>query len=153
MFGNMSYPFQPKSTAKLRLGDYWAVRRNDGQFGYFAFLYPFSGRTGMITALLNHVGASESLRADRVQIHSVGVTTIRTFMATQSVIQGNVAEKLDLAECEAWREEFQTRSTVWGYALLADLVNTVPNNGASPNGGPAEPLANSGVSGGPPSVS
>ena len=123
----MRYPFQPKSTARLRLGDYWAVRRKDGRFGFFAFLYSFSGRTGMIVALLNDVGVSETLRAKRVAIHSTGVTHVRTFAATRSVILGNLAEKLDLAECEAWREEFRSHSTVWGYQLLAELVNGVPN--------------------------
>jgi hypothetical protein len=123
----MSYPFEPKSTVKLRLGDYWSVPRRDGQFGYFAFLYPFSGRTSMIVALLKEVGASELITAKRVEIQSVGMTIIRTFATTKSKILGNVADKLNLEECEEWRKEFETRSTVWGYALLADLVNGVPN--------------------------
>lgn len=123
----MSYPFQPKSTAKLRLGDYWPVLRSDGQFGYFAFLYTFSGRTGLIAALLKQVGAAETLEAERVTIHSEGITHVRTFGATRSAIQGNIAQKLDLAECEMWRKEFESRSKVWGYQLLSELVNGVPN--------------------------
>lgn len=39
----------------------------------------------------------------------------------------------------------------WFLDWLRQLSSTEP--GAAPNGGPAEPLGNSGVSGGPPSVS
>ena len=123
----MKYPFEPKSTVKLQLGDYWCVQRRDGQFGYFSFLYPFSGRTSFIVALLKDAGSTELIMAQRVEIHAVGMTVIRTFAATGSRIVGNIAEKLDLAECEAWRDEFETRSTVWGYQMLSELVNEVPN--------------------------
>jgi hypothetical protein len=37
--------------------------------------------------------------------------------------------------------------------ILSRLLRRAPNESAPPNGGPAEPLANSGVDGGPPSVS
>jgi hypothetical protein len=113
-------------------------------------LSPSAVTLGSVMAKL---GASGLIIAKRVEIHSVGITTIHTFEATKSMILGNIVDKLDLGECEAWREEFRTRSTVWGYKLLADLVNKVPNNGAAPNGGPATRLGNSGVAEGPPSVS
>ncbi|HXJ55602.1 MAG TPA: hypothetical protein VNU68_02955 [Verrucomicrobiae bacterium] len=77
----------------------------------------------MIVAVLKELGASELMTAKGVEIHSVGITTINTFEATQSIILGNVSDKLDQGECEAWREQFRTRSTVWGYKVLADLVN------------------------------
>lgn len=122
------YPFLPLSNARLQTGDYWTIQRDDGYFGFFAFLYPWSeGRTGMIVALLDYVSSTSQLNPARVDIHSVGITTTRTFKALGTEVIGNLENKLDLAECEAWREEFNTRSTVWGYMILSKLVNSVRN--------------------------
>lgn len=122
----MKYPFQPKTNLKLQRGDYWAVQREDGRFGYYAYLYPFSNRNSMIVALLRITGSEPIIsKTNRIEMHKVVMTSVKTFKETNSSILGNIEDRLDIEECEAWKDEFKSNTTVWGYRLMKSKVNEV----------------------------
>lgn len=130
----MDFPFTPKSTANLRFGDYWAIQREDSQFGFLAFLKPKGpGRTRFIACVLQHVQPDEILqvRGSRLDIHRwgvikrIGLIHVKTFQETSTEIIGNVAERLPVAEIAEAYDAQKTTINVWGYRTPIKLVNEI----------------------------
>ena len=122
----MTYPFTPKSTAKLQFGDYWPICRDDGRFGFVVFLEQWAQmRSGLVAGLLDHVHTSPELDPGGVVLHlqDVGHLHIKTFPETRSEIHGNVASRLIRTEVLRALEAQRKKSIVWGYRIPIQKVN------------------------------
>jgi hypothetical protein len=111
------YPFTPKSALKLQFGDYWPIRRDDGQFGFFVFLEQWAHmRSGVVAAVLAHVQTSSQLEptGNPLPLHQVGHLHVKTFAETSSEIHGNVASRLVQDEVLAALKEQRNENRLSG---------------------------------------
>jgi hypothetical protein len=108
-----------------------------------------------LALLMPTVNARRTYRVQE-QIEATSAFVAHPSAATKAAIDREVAFYKDH---ERWR-----RGRIVGACLFADIAaiyffwnlgtrGTTGQHGAAPNGGPTEPLANSGACGGPPSVS
>jgi hypothetical protein len=124
------YPFIPKSNAKMRFGDYWPLRREDGDFGFCVFLEPWAHlRKGIVIGVLDIVSERPLLDPDGPVIALVEAanTRVETFNATSSSVVGNVADRVDRDAVDAFRGELKAVSRVWGLNVPLTRVNLVAN--------------------------
>ena len=83
----------PKSTAKLRVGDYWAVQRSDGDFGFIVFLSHWHTFRSVFNAGLLDIVLPEPHLSDTgpiLNVARVGRLHVKTFRETSTNVLGNV---------------------------------------------------------------
>lgn len=124
------YPFVPKSTAYLRVGDIWAISLADGRYGcgYVVGLYP-DCRTMFVAGLTNWVGVEppvpESLRGCRVIEHAGA--HLKTITRHGPEILGH---------CDFFLEiDPDPRNHTWGYNVIRILANKHLREGGLTTGG------------------
>jgi hypothetical protein len=130
----MNYPFVPKSTSSLQFGDYWAIQREDSQFGFLAYLKSDGrGRTGFFAAALDHIQLDRILSPtgdcfEVLQfgvIPRIGLLHVKTFLETDSQIIGNISKRLPMATIREVYERKKTTVNVWGYRTPVKIVNEI----------------------------
>lgn len=96
------YPYSPKSTSRLRPGDFWAVPRTDGTFACGRVLQVtgdqlVSPTRAFFGGLLNWVGSAPptSQTIARASLLDVGIMHIKAILSTGGEILGNRPLELD----------------------------------------------------------
>ena len=110
-------PFIPKSTAKLSLGDYCSIRRDDGLYVPLVFLSKAGKlRTSFYGALLSHTAHTPEIPdgGGTLKIFVTALVDIRAF-AENAGILGNIAARLDEYEVTLALEKIKVKTNVWGY--------------------------------------
>jgi hypothetical protein len=121
-----TYPFVPKSSLKMRRGDYWPLRRVDGNYGFCVFLGRWAHmRSGLILGILDIFSNEPSVpdNGPEIPIFEAGHTHVKTFAATGASIVGNIETRLSVTEIELYLESLEKTSVVWGYMIPLEKVN------------------------------
>ena len=112
------YPFVPKSTAYLQVGDIWAIPLADGRYGcgYVVDLYP-NRRKSFVAGLTNWVGPAppkpEGLRGCRVIEHADA--HLKTITEHGPEVVGHCDFPLQI--------DPDPREHTWGYNVIRILAN------------------------------
>lgn len=120
------YPFVPKSSLKMRRGDYWPLRCDDGNYGFCVFLSGWGHmRAGLVVGVLEIVSVEPSISDDgpAIPILEAGHTHVKTFAATGASVVGNIEKRLSTAEVESYLASLEKVSVVWGYMVPLEKVN------------------------------
>jgi hypothetical protein len=119
-----TFPFIPKSSRDLQLGDFWAVRLSDGRFGcaIVTDLKPsgVASRKSLVAGLVDWVGVSPPTHdAATGEIFAQGLTGIEAISATGSKILGNVPLPKDFVFAPNFRgPSVGSLHHVWGWKTL-----------------------------------
>ena len=128
--GNRTFPFAPRSTARLWPGDYWGIRLGSGQFGCavvtdVARSGPAS-RSAFVAGLLDWSGDKLPTAADASagRIFTQGLVVIGVFTETGAEVLGNVALPPDLEIPANLRGPAKAGDVlhVWGWKAPAAVI-------------------------------
>lgn len=126
-----SFPFSPRSAARLRPGDFWALPLSDGRFGCavvtdVAQAGPAS-RSAFVVGLTDWVGQHPPSQTDATQatIFTQGLTHVRALTQTGAEVLGNVRlpKGLDVGK-NLRSDELQAGDilNVYGWRALAAAI-------------------------------
>jgi len=122
----------PKSTAKLREGDFCFIPRSDGKYIPFVYLFPYGGRSsfygGIIDAVVCAPDGSELPKHLDIRYHAV--LHISCFKENKTPIVGNIGDRIDnkaVKKMKADVSNMKVGSTIlsWGYKTIfkyADMI-------------------------------
>jgi hypothetical protein len=119
-------PFIPKSVLKMRFGDYWPVRRQDGDYGFFVFLGRWGeSRVAFTAGLVDHVSVDPQLSPTgaALSVIEAGHLHVKSLSAASTPIVGNIADRLAEDDVRAWLHRLEEKSIGWGYGAPAIRVN------------------------------
>ncbi len=122
------YPFVPKSSLKMRRGDYWPLRCEDGSYGFCVFMSVWGHmRSGLVVGVLGMISAEQTIPESGpiIPILEAGHTHVKTFAATGASVVGNIEARLSIAEIESYLVALEKVSVVWGYMVPLEKVNEV----------------------------
>jgi hypothetical protein len=121
--------FIPKSTAKLVLGDYCSLKRDDGKFAPLVFLSKVgNARSYFYGALLSQIQESEVIPEGKniFSFFEVALLPIKVFSENNSPIIGNIADRLSKPEVTLTLQNIETKTNVWGYRTPIQYGNRIP---------------------------
>jgi hypothetical protein len=124
----LSATFIPKTSVKLRLGDFAMLQRDDGRFVPLVFLSPVPGKRAVFYgALLSCVCEAASIPKDTgsLALSEVAMIDIDVFSKFDAPVLGNLVEHLSLPEVESRLNEMKSRSLVWGYRTPLKYANAI----------------------------
>jgi len=119
-----AFPFVPKSSRDLQLGDFWAVSLNDGRFGCAVVTdlksSGVASRKNLIVGLVDWIGPVPPTKAEAAgEIFAQGLTRIEAITATGSSILGNVPLPKGFVFAPNFRDySVGTVHSVWGWKTL-----------------------------------
>jgi hypothetical protein len=120
--------FMPKTSAKLTLGDYAMLKRDDGRYVPLVFLAPVPGKRvtfyGGLLALISSE-ATLSHAGSKVAVAEVAMIDIDAFPEANAPIVGNIRGRLDEGNIEKRVEETRTHSRVWGRRTPLKYANAL----------------------------
>ncbi len=123
----------PKSTAKLKEGDFCFIQRSDRKYVPFVYLFPYSGRSGFYGGIINAVVSTPNSTElpKHLDIRYHAVLHISCFKENNTPIVGNIVDRIDdkaLRKIKADVSNMKVGSTIsaWGYKTIfkyADEIN------------------------------
>jgi hypothetical protein len=125
-----SFPFVPRSAARLEIGDFWTVTLSDGDFGVLQVRdLRLSGpgtRSSFVAGVVDWRGQRAPMAADLrgCRVLAQGLTCIKVFTEGGAQIIGNAP---DTAPVDGLTSVFKdhgvgTRTSVWGWMALTRRV-------------------------------
>jgi hypothetical protein len=124
----MSAPFIPKTSVKLRRGDFAMLKREDGRYVPLVFLSPVPGKRvvfygALLTVLCDAAYIPEG--KGKLCIAEVAMIDIDVFSELNAPILGNLGAHLSEPEVEERLNEMRTRSLVWGRRTPLKYANNI----------------------------
>lgn len=122
-----SYPFIPKSTKSLQIGDYWKVKLEDGLFGCVVVtdLSPNSTKY-LVVGLTNWQGTSQPTIADlqSIKILDQGTTYIQAIAESSPGILGNLKLPEHVSGISLFKStgEIGEVTKIYGYKNLSNSL-------------------------------
>ena len=120
----------PKSTTKLKAGDFCFVQRTDGFFVPFVFLFPHLGRTSFFGGIVNaRVDTPDLSKLPMcLRVTEYAVVHVQCFAKNNTPILGNILERIpkeDMRKIEKDVSEVKvgTIRNVWGYKTIFKYAN------------------------------
>lgn len=114
----LHYPFIPKSTAHLQVGDFWAIPLSDGRYGcgYVVALCP-NRRKMFVAGLTNWVGPSKPTPPDLLNCRVIehAKAHIKAITEHGPEILGHCTALLNV--------DPDDRDHAWGYGVIRVLAN------------------------------
>jgi|GEM_PF-2032822 len=122
----------PKSTVKLKEGDFCFIPRSDGKYVPFVYLFPYSGRAGFYGGIINSVVSIPDVSElpAHLEIRYHAVLHISCFKENNTPIVGNIVGRLDskvLRKIRADISNMKVGSTIssWGYKTIFKYANEI----------------------------
>lgn len=123
----MITPFIPKTTAKLKRGDYALLVRSDGRSVPLVFLdHVPNKRNVFYGALLNATTNQPVLEAHGHMLglyDELAMIDVDAFAYSCAPIIGNISSRLEILQVEAELERQRVRARVWGKAIPLRYAN------------------------------
>ena len=124
----MQQPFIPKTSTKLKRGDFAFLPRSDGRFVPLVFIdHVPRHRATFYGALIQAVidGPNIEQSGTTLTIGELAMIDIRVFAAADSPVVGNLSQRLDEDDIRERLDWQRTRSVVWGVATPLKYANAL----------------------------
>lgn len=120
--------FVPKSSAKLALGDYGMLKREDGRYVPLVFLAPVPGKRvvfygGLVAVICSEPTVEET--GPELEVAEVSMIDIDAFAEAGTSILGNISARLDAAEIQVRLGQLKLQSRVWGRRTPLKYANAL----------------------------
>jgi hypothetical protein len=124
----MQQPFIPKTSTKLKRGDFAFLPRSDGRFVPLVFIeHVPRHRATFYGALIQAVIDGPNLEQDgaTLTIGELAMIDIRVFAAANAPVVGNLAQRLNDDDIRERLDRQRIRSVVWGMATPLKYANAL----------------------------
>lgn len=121
----------PKSTVKLKEGDFAWIERDDGMFVPFVFISRAQGkRSYFYGGIAELVASRESELPPNLNIEKYALLHIDAFKKNELSIEGNLSNKLKNGLIDSLQKKITdfsvgSKSNVWGYRTIYKYANAV----------------------------